>query len=216
MAHTIERAAMDGSAKASKPDAFTPWYTIWCCAFLLWNDVVGYLDDIYNFYILIVFIILPPLLILAVALVVSFAINAFRLRWRKTVSIIAAPIIALSLFGLVHRLGVTPSLVRLELSKSSYIAQIDTLPTTDGPRLKCWDWGSTGGAAVVNIFRTLVYDESDQLSLPRSSWSEAWILKADAACRGTPLQSFIHPRGDSQVGVGRLEGHFYTATEIFQ
>jgi hypothetical protein len=55
MAHTIERAAMDGSAKASKPDAFTPWYTIWCCAFLLWNDVVDYLDDIYNFYILIVF-----------------------------------------------------------------------------------------------------------------------------------------------------------------
>jgi hypothetical protein len=62
MAHTIERAAMDGPAKASKPDAFTSWYTIWCCAFLLWNDVVGYLDDIYNFYILIVFIILPPLL----------------------------------------------------------------------------------------------------------------------------------------------------------
>jgi hypothetical protein len=216
MARTTEQIAKDGSATALKPDAFTPRYAIWCCTFLLWTDVVNYLDEIYNFYLLLVLIIFPPFLILAGALVVSFAISLFRLRWRRILSIVAAPIIALSLFGLTNRLGLTPSFVRLELSKSSYMAQIDALPTTDGPRLKCWDWGATGGVAVATTFRTLVYDESDQLALPRSSWSESWILKATEACRGTPLQSVIHPSGSSQADVGRLEGHFYIATELFQ
>ena len=89
----MQRPAVNGSWKASKRDAYTPWYTIWCCAFLLWNFVVGYLDDIYNFYLLVVFIVFPPLLILAGALLVGFALNVFRLRWRRALSIIAAPII---------------------------------------------------------------------------------------------------------------------------
>lgn len=93
MADAIERAAADGPGKASKPDAFTPWYTIWCGAFLLWNFVVRYLDDIYNFYLAIGLIIFFPLLILAGTLFISLAVNVFRRHWRRTISIIAAPIL---------------------------------------------------------------------------------------------------------------------------
>jgi hypothetical protein len=221
MAETMERAAIYGSVKASKPDAYTPWYTIWCGAFLLWNFVVGYFDDIYNLYLLIVPVIFLPLLVLAGALVISFAVNVLRRRWCTTLSIIAAPVIALSVLGLLHRLGMTPEtvagIVRLELSKSSYMAQINALPTTDGPRLKCWDWGGTGGAAVANIVRTLVYDESDQIALPRSSWSAAWLRKADEVAKGNSLYSVIRPTsGTGQISVSHLEGHFYVVEEVYQ
>ena len=107
-------------------------------------------------------------------------------------------------------------MVRLELSKSSYMAQIDALPTSEGPRLKCWDWGGTGGAAVANIFRTLVYDESDQIALPRSSWSEAWLRKADGVAKGNGFYSVIHPSGNAQISIDRLEGHFYVVEELYQ
>jgi len=224
MVRSTEQVAENGTAKASRADAFTPWYAVWCCAFLLWLDVVDYLDQFYNFYIMIGLVILPPLLILAGALLVSLTINIFKLRWRRILSLIAAPVIALMFAKVITWLGVTPALVRLELSKSNYMAEVDALSATDGPRFKCWDWGATGGVAVVTIFRALVYDESDQLALPRSAWSQAWILKADAACGGTPLHSFIHqsdnqqnhPSTNYQVGVGRLNGHFYVATELFQ
>jgi len=125
----LEQMAQNGSHRASKPDAYTPWYTIWCGAFLLWNFVVGYLDEIYNFYLAIVPIIFLPLLILAGTLVISLAVNVFRRRWCRAISIIAAPIIALSFFGLLGRLGINPQLIRLELSKAGYMAQIDARPT---------------------------------------------------------------------------------------
>jgi hypothetical protein len=219
MAETMERAPINGSERAWKPDAFTSWYTIWCVAFLLWNFVVGYLDDIYNFYLLIVPIIFLPLLTLVGTLVVKLTVNVFRRRWRTTISIIAAPLIALSLFGLLQRAGVTTELVRFELSKSRYIAQISALPTIDSPGLKCWDWGGTGGVAVPNTFRTLVYDESDQIALPRASRSAAWLRHADEVTECNDFYSVIHPNPiteNAQTRVSHLQGHFYIVEQVYQ
>jgi hypothetical protein len=220
MTQTMEQMAEGGSQGTLKADAYTPWYGIWTGAFLLWNFLLQYLDDIYNLYLAIVPIIFLPALILAGTLIISLVINVFRRRWRRTLSIIAGPIIAGALFVLLGRLGMTPEMVRLELSKSGYMVQIDALPDTDVPRLKCWNWGWTGGAAVVNIGQSLVYDESDQIALPQSSRSTEWIRKAGrvekAAEKANGLCSVINWRDDGHMGVEHLERHFYVLKAVFE
>jgi len=204
-----------GRREKTRRDAFRVRYTICCSAFLLFYAVVLCLDEVYNFYLAIVPMLLVPLVLLTAALVTSFAINVFRRRWRATLSVLVAPVIALSSFGLFYRLGVTPELIRLEFSKSIYLAEVDALPTADGPRLECWNWGGTGGAAVANTFRNLVYDESDQIALPPSARSAAWGGKASGAGKGKC--SAVPPEtGDAQVSVNHLEGHFYVIEQLYQ
>jgi hypothetical protein len=221
---TLEQTAANSSEQAAKPDAYTPRYTIWAGAFFLLVWLGRDLDRIFNLYILLVPILALPALILAATLVISLGVNVIRRRWRRTISIIAAPIIAASFFLLLGWLGITTDLIRFELWKSSYLAQVDALSATDGgPRLKTWDWGSTGGVAVANIFWMLVYDDSDQIALPRSSWSAEWLQRADQAAKGNALYSVIHPEGftgdveqyERHISVRRLDGHFYVVEGIF-
>jgi hypothetical protein len=190
--NTLEQTSVVGSEKAPKSDAYTPWYTLWTGAFFLLVWVSRDLDRIFNLYILLVPILILPALVLAATLVISLSVNVIRRRWRRTISIIAAPIVAGSFFLLLGELGITTELIRLKLWKSSYVAQLEALPAMEGgPLLKSWDWGSTGGVAVANIFWLLVYDDSDQIRLPRSSWSADWIRKADQAAKGNGfIQSF--------------------------
>jgi hypothetical protein len=125
---------------------------------------------------------------------------------------------------MLGRMGITPSLIRLELSKSNYMAQVDALPDANAPRLKCWGWGATGGAAVATIFRTLVYDESDQIALAKQSWSSEWLRKADQVSKSDKaagaLNWVVHPEritnNNPQVSVGHLEGHFYVIVQLYQ
>jgi hypothetical protein len=220
MTNTLEQTAVIDSGKTPKWDTYTPWYTIWTGAVFLLAWAGNDLDRIFNLYLLLVPIVGLPVLILAASLVISLAVSVFRQRWRRAISIIVAPIVAGSFFVLLGWLGITTELIRLELGKSSYLAQIDALPATDGgPRLKSWDWGQTGGAGVVNDFWTLVYDDSDQIALPASSRSADWLRNADQSARNTyqeakgyGLSAIIHAEnggvGD-QIIVRHLEGHFY-------
>jgi hypothetical protein len=195
--NTPEQTAVNGGEKARKSDAYTPWYTIWTGALFLLLWVSNDLDRIFNLYVLLVPILFLPALGWAATMVMSLGSNAVRRRWRRTLSIVAAPIITGLFFLLLGWLGITTELIRLELWKSSYLAQVDAIPATDdGPRLKVWDWGSVGGAAVPNVFWHLVYDDSDQIRLPRSSRSAGWIFSAAShaqraadsctACRNQP------------------------------
>jgi hypothetical protein len=192
----------DGSLRASRPDAYTPWYTIWCGVFLLLIFVARWCLDRNPNPATVFTLVVLPLLVLAGTLVISLAVFAFKRRWRKAVSIVAAPIIALSFFGPLGRLGINRALIRLELS--DYMAQIDALPTTDGPRLKFWQWGGAGGLMSPNVFWTLAYDESDQIALPRSAWSADWLRKADKVTQGSGSYSIIHPTSGSNLTLGAL------------
>jgi hypothetical protein len=82
------------SGKAAKPDAFTPWYTIWTSAFFLLAWLSTDLDRIFNLYFLLVPIIALPGLVLIATLVISLGVNAFKRRWRRVLSILVVPIIA--------------------------------------------------------------------------------------------------------------------------
>jgi hypothetical protein len=151
------------------------------------------LDRILNLYILLVPVLFLPALVWATTLVDSLGASVIRRRWRRTMSIIAAPIIAGSVFFLFGKLGITTELIRLELGKSSYMAEVAALPDTNGGRrLKIWSWGSTGGAAVANFSSILVYNESDQIALPRSSWSAEWRRNADQADSDGRIPCFGH------------------------
>ena len=88
------------------------------------------------------------------------------------ISITAAPVLVGSILFLMLRNGMNAEWIRFELGKPSYLQELSKLPTTEnGFRFEVWNWGSTGGAAVANIDSFLVYDESDQVSLPLSSRS---------------------------------------------
>jgi hypothetical protein len=113
-------------------------------------------------------------------------------------------------------------LVQFELSKSNYLAQVDALPAAaSAPRLKLWDWGSTGGVAVVRVQYFLVYDDSDQIALPPESRSSDWKI---AATKGRAFTAIIDPPpmpvDHSCTGgctsVTKLDGHFYLALQQFE
>jgi hypothetical protein len=204
-------------ARPAKSDAFTPWYTVLTGAFflLLWTDQD--LDRIFNLYILLVPILAICAFIWLATLLTGLAVNAFKRRWRRVLSIAVAPIIAWSFFSALGPLGVTTQRIRLEWGKSDYLAEVGALPASDdGIRLKTWNWGSTGGVAVPNFFWTLVYDDSDQIVLPPSSWSAVWVRKTGQT--GSPLYSVVHNRRDGKdyyVSVKRLDGHFYVVEELY-
>jgi len=229
MTATPEQPAATDDEKTSKSDAYTPWYAIWTGAFFLWVYVGHDLDRIFNLYMLAGLIFVLSAFVLAATLVISLVVNVIRRRWRRTISIITAPIVAGSFFVLLVWLGITPEQVRLDLWKSNYLAQVNALPATDdGPRLITWDWGSTGGVGVVNYFWTLVYDDSDQIALPPASRSAEWYRKADKAFKGASigepvttfqdnahLQNYTQAYYDQHISIRHIDGHFYVVEEEF-
>jgi hypothetical protein len=215
MSNVCEQAGDSGIP--TKPDGYTPWYTAWTGAFFLLLWLSTDLDRIFNLYIALVPMLAIPAFAWIATLVIGLGVNAFKRRWRRVISIVVAPIIAWSFFWALESLGVTTERIRLTWSKSSYLAEVAALPATDdGIRLKTWHWGTTGGAAVPNFFWTLVYYDSDQVALPPSSWSAAWVQKTGQV--GSPLYSFVNNRRDGKdyyVSVKHLDSHFYVVEELY-
>jgi hypothetical protein len=101
MTETQQQPAVMGSESTSKPDAYTVWYAIWTSAFA----ALGYVIIILHHLYLDLFFLDLLALILAATLVISLIINVIGQRWRRTLSIIAAPGIAGLLFALLVWLG---------------------------------------------------------------------------------------------------------------
>jgi hypothetical protein len=165
-------------------------------------------------------IALIPALFLLVFLAFSLLNNAIRGRSRGAISVMVTPIFAGSVFLFVGHLGISVDLVYFEILKPLYLRQVDEMPpTTSKHRMKIWDWGETGGAAVVNIFYTLIYDDSDQIQLPPTLRSKDWVIRATQAANGSGFYSVIHPEdfgSGENISVEHLDGHFYLIEEIFQ
>src|SRR5262249_23540839 len=144
--------------------------------------------------------------------------NAVLRRWRRVASVLVAPLIAGCAFALLAALGVTPERIRFELGKQYYLDQIaQTLAKEGEPRFKMFDWGSTGGAAVVNVFHTLIFDESDEIARPRHLRSAEWNERIQMFCPGTQMCSILQTETPQhRVTVTRIHGHFYLVTEYYQ
>jgi hypothetical protein len=98
----------------------------------------------------------------AVTWLASIVLNLLTRRWRRLASALFAPVFVALLATSLLRCGIDAEWVRFHVYEQAYYETVKEL-TGPHPRRFSWNWGSTGGAAVVNIFQAIEYDESDQV-----------------------------------------------------
>jgi hypothetical protein len=175
------------------------------------------LDRIFNLYLLLVPLLLLPIAVIGLCWLVFFVINLVRRHWRRLISQVTAPVLALALFAISGAIGVTPEHIRFAVNKRSYEADIARLPQTGEPRFHTFDWGSTGGAGVPNFFYTLVFDESDEMTLAPDRRSAAWRKRVVAhMCPETQQCSLFGPEERKAVNVEKMADHFFLVTELWE
>jgi hypothetical protein len=155
-----------------------------------------------NFFYVLVGI--PALIILWViaglgALIVSIR-AAMQKQWRRCVLAAILPlvllIVAFDPVRFVRSCDYAGDVVHFLAMKSSYDRQIAAIPADRRPRLAVFDWGGMSFAS-----HGLVYDETDQVSLPKGSQSADWLAQAshsELSCEG--------------YGVRALWDHYYLAS----
>jgi hypothetical protein len=149
------------------------------------------LDRILNLYLLVVPLMLAPCGVVAAAFIYSIASSIYNRHWRLFVSALAAPPIVAGILGLLAHYKINPDWLRFQLTCAEYKKEIATdLHARHGPRT--WSWGETGGAAVVNVFKKVVYDESDGV--------------INEAKKSTP---------NMDISVRSFGDHFYLVTTIY-
>jgi hypothetical protein len=202
---------------ADRRDRFTISYSIVVGTLLLLFAYSSELDRVFNLYLLIVPLLLVPAIAVSIWWSICLIGNAIKRRWRRVASIVAAPVVAYFFFVALGALGINPDRIRFELNREYYQEQVALLPQTSEPRFKIFDWGSTGGAAVVNIFHTLIYDESDEIGLSPERRSIDWNRRANALCPGSQMCSILHPDPPRHfVNIRSMGAHFYLVTQTYQ
>ena len=105
-----------------------------------------------------------------------------------------APVIVAGMGLLFARTGVTSDWVRFHVSRFYYLHKIAEAPrANNAPLFIMFDWGESGGAAVPNIFDTLIYDETDQIGLPPEKRSDEWMERMDKRRTGSILYTILEP-----------------------
>lgn len=200
------------SVGAATADRFTATY-FWLCLLCFLVVTFGHeLDRIFNLWLLLVPLLLFPLGLLVLTLTSSIIWNAIRGRWRRAVSAAIAPFAAAIPLILCYQLGITPTWLRFQLSRTHLESEVALTSAANGAlRLRAFAWGETGGAAVANIFQTLVFDESDEIGLPPEQRSAFWLERAKDQRQ---LYSILREQGDPTVQ--RLSRHWYVVTQIYQ
>jgi hypothetical protein len=139
-----------------------------------------------------------PLLMAAVT-IVGLIKSALSRRWRRFLSILLAPPIAVCIALLIVRTGMTAEWVRFQLTRPYYLQKVAETPRSfDEPLFLAFDWGDIGGGGLVNIFDMLVYDESDEVGRPSEARSSAWrerVEKRAPVFWNTPGVAAITPFG---------------------
>jgi hypothetical protein len=204
-----QRAAVDGRDQFSF--SYFAWIVLVCLLFASGRD----LDRLFNLYLLLVPLLYIPALAVTIYWIIAMIRNLLLRRWRRVISILAAPLAAYLLFAAANAAGVNSEWIRFELWKHRYVDEIGRLANTDAPRIKLFDWGQTGGAGVPNFAYTLVYDESDEIVRPPSERSTAWQDRASKLCPDTTMCATSSPPSGIYVTVKKLEGHFYLVTEAW-
>ncbi len=137
--------------------------------------------------------------LLAVAVLFDAAMRAQARQWRGFLSIMVFPLITLVAvlnLGFVWRSGQElGSYIHFYVVRPAYLREISKLPSNE-PRLKLFYWR---GWMLTST--EVVYDESDEITLPWDTQSESWLKRAartDAEC---PV-----------LGYTSMGGHFYIVT----
>jgi hypothetical protein len=167
------------------------------------------LDRIFHLYFLVIPLIALPVLLNILALFWLVFRNLFRKRFKRALSALAAPVLAALPLIAFYVMGITPMWVSFQFARGHYENEIEQV--AQRPRLLAFEWGETGGAAAVNVFYILVYDESDQINMPSSDRSAEWT---EIANQNLYLRSIL--TGDGSPYVEQMGGHFYMVIETYQ
>jgi hypothetical protein len=126
--------------------------------------------------------------------------SAMRRAWKRSFITLILPIILVSVavnpFGFVRSCNYLGDVAHFIVSKPYYDRIIAALPANQRPHLTVFNWGGMVWAS-----QGLVYDETDQVSLPRGRQSAAWLAQArhsELSCEG--------------YGVQPLWDHYYLAS----
>jgi hypothetical protein len=154
-----------------------------------------------NFFYVVVGI--PAVLLLWViaglgALIVSIR-SARQKTWRRCAIAAILPVVLLIVafdpVRFVRACNYAGDVIHFIAMKSSYDQTIAALPADQRPRLAVFDWGGMSFAS-----HGLVYDETDQVALPKGRQSADWLAQAsrtELSCEG--------------YGVRALWDHYYLA-----
>lgn len=132
------------------------------------------------------------------ALIVSVR-SGIAKDWRRCVAASALPIlllaVALDPIGFVRSCNYVGDVIHFIIAKPSYDREIAAVPADRRPRLVVFDWGGMVWAS-----SGLVYDETDQVSLPPGRQSADWLAEAS------------HSELSCGYGVQSLWDHYYLAS----
>jgi hypothetical protein len=116
--------------------------------------------------------------------------SAMRKDWRQCAIASLLPIVllvvALDPIGFVRSCNHIGEVAHFIIAKPYYDRQIAALPAGQGPHLAVFDWGGMAWASF-----GVVYDETDQVSLPRARQSADWLARAshsELSCEGYGVQ----------------------------
>jgi hypothetical protein len=120
-----------------------------------------------------------------VALIVSIR-SAMLKEWRRCVVATILPVVVLIVafdpVRFVRSCDYLGDVIHFIAMRSYYDRTIAALPADQRPGLAVFDWGGMSFAS-----HGLVYDESDQVALPRGRQSTDWVAKAshtELSCEG--------------------------------
>jgi hypothetical protein len=126
--------------------------------------------------------------------------SALRRQWRRCLAASILPIflalVAANPTGFVRSFNTVGDVIHFVAMKPYYDRAVAALPADRCPRVAVFDWGGMSFAS-----RGVVYDETDQVSLPPERRSAEWGEQAshsELACGG--------------VGVRKLWDHYYLAS----
>ncbi|TVT79543.1 hypothetical protein [Pseudomonas sp. H3(2019)] len=179
------------------PSRKQDWFAVGhFCVWLVFGTIFylgDELDRLFGLWLLLIPLLAIPALIASGTFAIGLVANLWARRWRRLVSVVAAPVVTIGLLAASIHYQINPDWIHFQLTRDHYTELARNLPGPS-PKYHEWSWGGTGGAVGPNIFYGLVYDETDK-----------------------PLNRPEEPGHKGVTSSARPYGrHFFLITEIFQ
>jgi hypothetical protein len=156
-------------------------------------------------------------LLLALVLTVIYF---FKRRYWTSLASILSPVMALLLGFSLTQVGVTSNSVGFAIAKPRYISELNATAFGHGElHFKAWLWRDES-PLFGQILKYVVYDESDQITLPISQRSVAWVAAAKDTFIWGDFEILVKGFNEDHNGwdgkgtyeVDRIGEHFYFVT----
>ena len=200
-------------------DRFRRRYAVVTLALLLWSSLYEELDETFNLWILGLPLILLPVFGVVIYLFASLISNLIAFRWKRLLSILLGPPVAMLLLIGLLRAGIAPEHGHFLIWRISHLSETDALPRDDRS-IHIWPWTIHYGIGITPSFRTIVYDPDGQIMLEPQRRSAEWMRKANLVAEETnayvrySIQTSSDEEYKRHVSINYYGSCFYVAEEI--